>query len=421
MLSKRSLKRNQVLIPKLLDNHGALLSGDTTVIDLSTAENQLLMKGLLSEFDHTFKTFNWSNNDLAYSEGVGGCSQVRGLIADLANAHFNPRLKVDKSHVVLGAGGCFALNALVGEICDPGDGILIAAPYWPGLDLSISVHNDAVPVIVQIPFDEFFGIQSIKYYEAALAASAIPVKGVIICNPHNPLGRNYPQETLQATLNFCSKNNIHLISDEVYALSQHTRLTQDNLTTGFVSALSLDTTHAKGLVHVLYSLSKDFGCNGVRLGAFISQDNRDIIMSGALSTHCQTSTMATIVAQKVILSPKNIEYVNTHGRELLESAYSLVATFMQKHGIEFIPAESGMYIFARLCPSPSMEAEKVFRSILKKNALVISAGTDYHLETPGWFRICYACEREKLENGLDRIAICVNEFRQTHIEESTTE
>lgn len=62
MLSKRSLKRNQVLIPKLLDNHGALLYGDTTVIDLSTAENQLLMKGLLSEFDNTFKAFNWSNN-----------------------------------------------------------------------------------------------------------------------------------------------------------------------------------------------------------------------------------------------------------------------------------------------------------------------------------------------------------------------
>lgn len=144
-------------------------------------------------------------------------------------------------------------------------------------------------------------------------------------------------------------------------------------------------------------------------------------MSGALSTHCQTSSMATIVAQKVILSPKNIEYVNTHGRELLKSAYSLVATFMQKHSIEFIPAESGMYIFARLCPLSSVEAEKVFRSILKKNALVISAGTDYHLETPGWFRICYACEREKLENGLDRIAICVKEFRQTHVEESTTE
>lgn len=371
---------------------------------------------------------------MAYSEGVGGCPRVRGLIADLANAHFNPRLKVDKSHIVLGAGGCFALNALIDEICDPGDGILIAAPYWPGLDLSISVHNDAVPVIVQIPFDDFFGIRSIHHYEAALATAAIPVKGLIICNPHNPLGRNYPQETLQATLDFCAETNIHLISDEVYALSQHAKPTTSNTIANFVSALSLDTTHAKGLVHVLYSLSKDFGCNGVRLvsapncarlhilssyqGAFISQENRDVVMSGALSTHCQTSTMATIVAQEIILKQSNIEYVDTHGRELLTSAYSMVATFMQERGVEHVPAESGMYVFARLCPVPSREAEQLFRSILKKNAIVISAGTDYHLEIPGWFRVCYACEGEKLQRGLERISVCIEEFRRTHVGET---
>lgn len=141
-------------------------------------------------------------------------------------------------------------------------------------------------------------------------------------------------------------------------------------------------------------------------------------MSGALSTHCQTSTMATIVAQEIILKQSNIEYVDTHGRELLTSAYSMVATFMQERGVEHVPAESGMYVFARLCPVPSREAEQLFRSILRKNAIVISAGTDYHLEIPGWFRVCYACEGEKLQRGLERISVCMEEFRRTHVGET---
>lgn len=197
---------------------------------------------------------------MAYSEGVGGCPGVRQQIADLANDHFEPFQKVDKSHIVLGAGGCYALSALVSEICDPGDAILIAAPYWPGLDLAISVRNRAKVITVQVPFDEFYDAKGIQYYSKAIEAATCPIKAILICNPHNPLGGNYPRETLQEMLNLCTERRLHLISDEVYALSQHV-----NPTTNFVSALSLDTTGAAGLVHVLYSLSKDFACNGVRM------------------------------------------------------------------------------------------------------------------------------------------------------------
>lgn len=61
MMSKRCLKRNQTLIPELLKNHGALLYGDTSVVDLSTAENQLLMEELLPEFQAAFDASTWSS------------------------------------------------------------------------------------------------------------------------------------------------------------------------------------------------------------------------------------------------------------------------------------------------------------------------------------------------------------------------
>lgn len=286
--------------------------------------------------------------------------------------------------------------------------MLIAAPYWPGLDLSLNVHNGVKGIPVQVPLDIFFDTDSVSYYEKALASAVAPVRAILICNPHNPLARNYPEETMRAMLNFCTRHKLHFVSDEVYALSQHAQCT-----TKFVSALSLDAeaAGAKGLVHVLYSLSKDFGFNGLRIGAFISQDNRDVCLSAALSTFCQTSSLAALVAERVILTRKNIEYVTGTGSRMLADAYGIISSFLRASQVPFVPAECAMFVFARLCDDETLESETEFRKLLKKHGLVLAAGTDYHLARQGWFRICYGCPPGKLEKGLERLRSCIDEAR----------
>lgn len=217
-----------------------------------------------------FVVFNSEHKDLAYASGVGGCSTTRKHIAQLLNDHFSPSRPVDPSHIILAAGGSFALTALIDQICDPGDAILIAAPYWAGLDIAISIHSRASVIPVHIPLDKFFRPESVVYYEEALLRSApARVKGVLICNPHNPLGQCYPKTTLRDMRDFCARNDLHLISDEVYALSSHQPLPSDAIP--FTSILNVDSGDSVGVedgqaqVHVIYSLSKDFGCNGIRV------------------------------------------------------------------------------------------------------------------------------------------------------------
>lgn len=182
-------------------------------------------------------------------------------MAELVNCHFRPAQNIDASHIVLAAGGSFALTALTDQICDPGDGILIATPYWAGLDIALSVHSRATVVPVHVPLEAFFRLESIDYYEEALRNSSTPIKAVLVCNPHNPLGQCYPRETLAALRDFCGRHGLHYISDEVYALSVHRPVPEN--TRSFVSALEFDQDGTQ--VHVIYSLSKDFGCNGIRL------------------------------------------------------------------------------------------------------------------------------------------------------------
>lgn len=280
MLSFLCKQRNELIIPGLLSQHNAVLTGDKTMIDLSTTENWPVKQKALQELQHAQDTLSevvgfskgigmsdllihGAKQDLAYAEGIGGCLKTRELLAELLKIHFRPASKVEPSHVVLAAGGSFALTALVEQICDQGDGVLIASPYWAGLDISISIHGHARIVPVDVPLSEFFGSKSYTYYESAIRDCPFPIKAVLMCNPHNPLGQCYPREAMMAMFDFCRRHNLHYISDEVYALSMHKPVPVDY--TPFTSALELDAGQESYRIHVIYSLSKDFGCNGVRL------------------------------------------------------------------------------------------------------------------------------------------------------------
>ncbi|KAF3056182.1 1-aminocyclopropane-1-carboxylate synthase 7 [Trichoderma lentiforme] len=406
MQSTQCEQRNQSIIPSLLSQHGAVLTGDVATVDLSTAENWFLKEMLLEVIRAAQNDL--SEEDLAYATGIGGSSKVRNLMAKLFNSYFRPAQSVEVSHIVLAAGGSFALTALVEQICNPGDGILIATPYWAGLDISISIHTHGRVLPVDVPLDKFFLPESVEYYEEALRTSSMPVKAILLCNPHNPLGQCYPRETLDVMKEFCRRRNLHYISDEVYALSSHH--SNANSTVPFVSALEMDQTGINDQVHIIYSLSKDFGCNGIRVGALITL-NKAIRLSAALSTHSQVSSLSTAITFRAIFRPSFIEEIADTRKKTLSQAYSVVSSFLYTNQTEFIPAYYGMFVFARLHNlGTDFKAEERLLACLKTSGVSLSTGSSYHFNEAGWFRICYAVPITQLQEGLRRIAFGVRDY-----------
>jgi aspartate/methionine/tyrosine aminotransferase len=82
-----------------------------------------------------------------------------------------------------------------------------------------------------------------------------------------------PAETLQEIARFCGRNNLHLISDEIFALSVYNNPQAADVTP-FTSILALDLEHCidRQLVHVAYGAGKDFGATGLRLGVLHSRN-----------------------------------------------------------------------------------------------------------------------------------------------------
>ena len=105
----------------------------------------------------------------------------------------------------------------------------------------------------------------------SFASDRAKIKAVILCNPHNPLSRCYPKRAIIECIEFCQERNLHLISDEIYALAQLGGTPKYEHE--FVSALSLTEPLMRdgaikvdpSRVHVVWSASKLFGSSGFRI------------------------------------------------------------------------------------------------------------------------------------------------------------
>lgn len=119
---------------------------------------------------------------------------------------------------------------------------LNACLSYTGFDRDLISRGRVKLIPVHLSPEKAFGPESLELFEEVydkVTAQGISVRAVvsnllyhtvsitidiwpldqIVCNPQNPLGRTYPRETLLAYAKFCQNKDLHLVSDEIYALS----------------------------------------------------------------------------------------------------------------------------------------------------------------------------------------------------------
>lgn len=246
------------------------------VLEMDMAENWLIRPDILPLIkDAVSLDMKWQ--DLSYSQEPGGPPGLLHVSASFFNRFFSPRVAVLPEHIVTTTGCSSAIETLIFSICDPGDGILLEEPMWDGFAVTSTLRNNVSIIPVRYSRRPKNAADLVNHYSEAMKLATCPIRALILCNPHNPLGQIYPTLWLEALLQFCEAHKIHFISDEIYALSNFgaTRYGKDanpdtviGLETKFTSALSMDlkrlgVDHAR--VHVAYSISKDLGSSGLRL------------------------------------------------------------------------------------------------------------------------------------------------------------
>jgi aspartate/methionine/tyrosine aminotransferase len=137
-------------------------------------------------------------------EGLPGL--IRGLSRKLIEEN---RLDLAESRVLATAGGNLAFTNAVLAIADPGDDIIIVAPFYFNHEMAV-VMAGCRPVVV--PSDVRYQLQV-----ARLRAAITPrTRAIVTISPNNPSGAVYPEADLRAVNVLCAERGIYHIADEVY-------------------------------------------------------------------------------------------------------------------------------------------------------------------------------------------------------------
>ncbi|CCT69461.1 related to 1-aminocyclopropane-1-carboxylate synthase 1 [Fusarium fujikuroi] len=405
-------------------------------IDLATAENWLIRPELQRLCKEAIQN-HLTEDHLSYSKGFGGDALLLASAADFFNTYFKPLNPVLSEHIVATPGATLCLDSLLFSICDEGDIVLVPAPYWNGFDFHFRLRAKVtiVPVMTkyEIPtegcnYEILQGslVSSLnEAYESVSDKSR--VRALIVTNPHNPFAQCYHETDLREAIVFCQTHGLHYISDELYAMSdlQRKRGYDGNRGVPFTSALrlahespELEAQKLKALspskIHIIWSLSKDFGSSGLRLGFLISQNPscKALLASVYLLSTIHTSCLSSIAATHLLKS-KELPILLEKAATRLEGAHKTAITRFRKWGAPFIYPHAGPYVTVKLVTQASnLEEEDEGLEKLKQAGVVVSRLRDFagwkdisdNLNHFGWVRMTVAVPMERLLDTLDRIA-----------------
>lgn len=295
------------------------------------------------------------------------------------------------SEVLVGVGGKAVLFELAMALFEPGDEVILPAPYWVSLPAQIRCAG-ALPVLVPTSGDDGFRLHA----DALLAAITPRTRALLINTPCNPTGGMISPLDLVRLVEACAERGILLISDETYE-----QFVYDGAAP--VSAATLARQYPETVV-VAGSFSKTFAMTGWRVGYALGPA---AVIGGAAVMQSHMTSNATSFAQKGALAAleQGLDEVPAMITEYQLRRDLLIPRLNAMRGVRCEPPGGAFYAFPDVSAlySERIPGSVAFAEYLLETARValvpgIAFGSDAHV------RISFACSRDDLADGLDRIA-----------------
>ena len=199
---------------------------------------------------------------------AAGMKELREACAYRLKVDFN--LDYDYKQIVIASGAKHVLYTVLTALVNPGDEVIIPAPYWVSYYEMVRMVSGH-PVIIRTKEAQSFKITP-EQLEKAITDKT---KAFMINNPSNPTGMLYSREELQALADICVKYDIYIIADEIYY-----SLVYDNKEFVSIASLGADIKNRTILVN---GVSKAYAMTGWRIGYAASNLEIAGVMGNLLS------------------------------------------------------------------------------------------------------------------------------------------
>jgi aspartate aminotransferase len=330
---------------------------------------------------------------------AGGLPDLRAAIA--RKVRRDSGQQIEASQVIVTNGGKQAVYQAFATLLDPGDEVLLPAPYWTTYPEAVKLAG-GVPVTV--PTDESTGY--LVGVEQLAAARSVRTKVLLLCSPSNPTGAVYSRAQLEEIGRWALEHDLLVVTDEIY----------EHLVYGDAEFHSLPVVvpELADRTLVLNGVSKTFAMTGWRVGWMFGPAD---LIKGALNLQSHLTSNVSNVAQAAALAAVSgdLSAVQEMRTAFDRRRHTMVRLLNEIPGVVCPEPQGAFYVYPSVKgllgrtlrgrrPTTSMELADL---ILEEAEVALVPGEAFG--TPGYFRLSYALGDDDLAEGVGRIAKLVQE------------
>jgi aspartate aminotransferase len=304
-------------------------------------------------------------------------------------------LDYEPSQVVVASGAKHSVYAAIMVCCDPGDEVIIAAPYWLSYSEMVRMAG-AVPVEVVASKEQHFKITA-EQLEAAITPKT---KMFMLNSPSNPTGMVYTKEELEALAAVCEKHGIYVLADDIYY-----KLVYDGIE--YTSIASVSPAMKEQCI-IVNGVSKTYAMTGWRVGYTLSNETVAKAMSSYLSHSTGApATPAQYAAIEALTGPQ--DSVETMRQEFEKRRDHLVERMNKVPGVSCLKPQGAFYVMMDMSGFVGkemyghvIENDVDFAQLFLEKGLVATVPTSA-FAAPNYLRWSYATSLEQIDKGIDRL------------------
>jgi aspartate/methionine/tyrosine aminotransferase len=325
---------------------------------------------------------------------TAGLPELREAVA--AKTLRDSGLEVDPGQVLITNGGKHAVANSFAVLCDPGDEVLVPAPYWTTYPEVIALAG-GVPVVVQTGVSSGFRV-TVDQLEAARTPAT---KVLLFVSPSNPTGAVYPREEIEAIGKWAADHGIWVVTDEIY---EH--LVYDGAEHHSMPVVVPEVAERCIVVN---GVAKTYAMTGWRVGWMLGPP--DVIAAATNLQSHETSNVANVSQRAALAAVSGDLTAVAMMREAFDRRRRTIHRMLNEiDGVECLLPEGAFYVYpsvsglygrelaGRTCSSSAELAELAIE--VAKVAVVPGEA----FGTPGYFRMSYALGDDDLVEGVTRLA-----------------
>lgn len=306
-------------------------------------------------------------------------------------------------NIVVSNGAKHSLINAFGAILNPGDEVIIPAPYWVSYPEMVK-YNDGVPVILHTEEENEF-----KFSPAQLEEAITPkTKALVLNTPCNPTGMVYEEAELRQIADIVVKHGIYVISDEIY---EH--LIYNGKKHKSIASFN---DEIKDLTIIVNGVSKTYAMTGWRIGFTASNAKIAKLMSNVQSH--STSNPNSIAQEATIAALKGPkDELDMMIKEFDSRRQYMVDRINAVEGVSCKAPNGAFYVMMNIekligktIAGKLIESADDFSEVfLSKELVAVVSGVGF--EAPNFVRWSYATSKENIKEGIDRLEKLLKDIR----------